>query len=68
MPWNNDNTGPTWGTERELFPGVFEKTRHDPETGRFENIIYSKQDPTRHYHGWSDPARNDAGGQINHND
>jgi len=57
---------PKWSEPKELFPGVFEKTKYDKESDKFENIIY-KEGGDKHFHGWLNPEKNDAGGEINKN-
>ena len=66
MPWNKDNVSNKWSEGKELFPGVKEKVKYDPATGRWESIIY-KEGSDRHFHGWIDSSKNDAGGEINRN-
>ena len=66
MGWDKDNTPDKWGEGKELFPGVKEKAKHNPQTGRFENIIYKEGD-NDHFHGWTDPSTGDAGGKKNPN-
>jgi len=66
MPWSNDNVGAGWGEDHELFPGVGERTKFNPQTGRWENIIF-KEGGNRHFHGWIDPDKDDAGSQMNPN-
>jgi len=66
MEKNKQDTQNRWSDARELFPGVSEKVRFDPKTGRFENIIYSKRGG-KHFHGYIDPSTNEAGGEINKN-
>lgn len=66
MPHNKKNVPAKWSEARELAPGIKEKVKYDPKTGRFENIIiFEGRD--EHYHGWTDPERGEAGGEINKN-
>ena len=63
MPHNKDNVPQKWSREKELFPGVFEKVKFDPQTGRWDSVIY-KKGGSAHFHGWIDPKRGQAGGEI----
>ncbi len=62
MGWDKENTPKSWSDGKELFPGVKEKAKYNPETCRFENIIY-KEGGKDHYHGWIDPSTGSAGGE-----
>ncbi len=67
MEKNRDNTPCNkWSDEHILFPGVGEKVRYNPQTGRFENIIYIKGGRI-HFHGYTDPSTDQAGAEFNPN-
>ena len=67
MSWSKENTNDKWGESKELFPGVKEKTKFNPETGRFESIIY-KEGSNVHFHNWLNPSKGEASSRINSND
>ena len=66
MGWNKDNTPDKWSEGKELFDGVKEKAKYNPETGAFENIIY-KEGEKDHFHGWTNPSSGQAGGEKHPN-
>lgn len=66
MSWSNDNVSEKWSEGKELFPGVKEKVKYDPTTGRWESMIYKEGGDT-HFHGWIDPSKGDAGGETHRN-